>query len=284
MSVTKNYQIDMCKGSILPKMLPFCIPLMGSSILQLLFNAADIIVVGKFAGDNSLAAVGSTSSLIHLLTNLFVGLSIGTNVLVAKDFGANNSKGIFKTVHTSVLLSIFCGILLTIIGIVFAKPILTLMQSPKEVLPLATSYLRIYFLGMTSTMVYNFVSAILRAMGDTKRPLYFLFIAGVINVLLNLLFVIVFNLGVVGVASATAISQTISALCVVFCLLKEKGYVHLDLTKLHINKNSFIQILRVGLPAGFQGILFSFSNVIIQSSVNTFGSIVVAGNSAAQNI
>lgn len=257
---------------------------MGSSILQLLFNAADVIVVGRFAGDNSLAAVGSTSSLINLLTNLFVGLSIGTNVLVAKDFGAKNEKGIFETVHTSVLLSIYSGIILTIIGITLAVPILSLMQSPKEVLPLAAAYLRVYFLGMTSTMVYNFVSAILRAMGDTKRPLYFLFTAGIVNVILNLIFVIKFNLGVIGVASATAISQTISAVCVIICLVKEKSSVHLDLTKLHINKNSFIQILRIGLPAGFQGILFSFSNVIIQSSVNTFGAVTIAGNSAAQNI
>jgi len=284
MSSKKNYQIDMCNGAILPKLLSFCIPLIGSSLLQLLFNAADVIVVGRFVGDNSLAAVGSTGSLINLLINLFVGLSIGTNVLVAKDFGAKNSNGIFETVHTSVLLSIYSGIFLTIIGVIFAEPILTLMQSPEEVLPLASSYLRIYFLGMTSTMVYDFVSAILRAIGDTKRPLYILTVAGVINVILNLIFVIYFNLGVVGVASATAISQTISAVCVVVCLMKEKSVVHLDLSKLHINKKSLLQILRIGLPAGFQGILFSFSNVIIQSSVNSFGPVVVAGNSVAQNI
>lgn len=284
MANKKSYQIDMCTGSIFPKLLAFSIPLMGSSILQLLFNAADIIVVGRFSGDNALAAVGSTSSLINLITNLFVGLSIGANVLVAKDFGAKNSKGVFETVHTSILVSVYSGIILTLIGVFLAKPILNLMQSPKEVLPLAASYLRIYFLGMTATMVYNFASAILRAVGDTKRPLYFLLASGIVNVLLNLLFVIKFKWGVVGVAAATAISQCISATCVIVCLVREKSIIKLDLKKLHINKTHFIQILKVGLPAGFQGILFSFSNVVIQSSVNSFGAITIAGNSASQNI
>ncbi len=279
-----KYEIDMCNGHIPGKMLMFAVPLMFSSILQLLFNAADIVVVGKWAGDDSLAAVGSTSSLINLLTNLFIGLSIGANVLVARYYGAKQDKELSATIHTSMLLSFISGILLTIVGVFGAHRILALMQTPEDVLKLATVYIRIYFLGMTSTMVYNFGSAILRAVGDTKRPLYYLFFAGVVNVVLNLIFVIVFEMGVAGVATATAISQTISAVLVVRCLIKEKGSIHLDLRALRIEKDKFIRILKIGLPAGFQGILFSLSNVFIQSSVNSFGKIVVAGNSAASNI
>jgi len=279
-----KYEIDMCNGPILGKMLMFAVPLMFSSILQLLFNAADIVVVGKWAGDDSLAAVGSTSSLINLLTNLFIGLSIGANVLVARYYGAKQDKELNATIHTSMLLSLISGIVLTIIGVFGAHKILALMQTPDDVLPLATIYIRIYFLGMTSTMVYNFGSAILRAVGDTKRPLYYLLFAGVVNVVLNLIFVIVFDMGVAGVATATAISQTISAVLVVRCLMKDKGSIHLELKDLRIEKDKFIRILQIGLPAGFQGILFSLSNVFIQSSVNSFGKVVVAGNSAASNI
>lgn len=277
-------KMDMCTGSILKKMLMFAIPLMFSSILQLLFNAADIVVVGKFAGDNSMAAVGSTSSLINLLTNLFIGMSIGANVLVARYFGAKQKKDLKETVHTAITLSIISGIILTVIGFFGANKILTLMQTPGEVLTLATKYMKVYFLGMTATMVYNFGSAILRAVGDTKRPLYYLSLAGLINVGLNLIFVIVFHMGVVGVALATAISQTISALLVIRCLINESGDIHLELKELTIVPSKFFRILQIGLPAGFQGILFSLSNVVIQSSINSFGEIVVAGNSAAGNI
>ena len=194
----KKYEMDMCSGSVFQKMLLFAIPLMCSSILQLLFNAADIVVVGRFAGDNALAAVGSNSSLINLLTNVFVGLSIGTNVLTAQYYGAKKEKDLRETVHTSILLSVCSGVILTFVGIVGAKPLLELMQAPKEVLSLAVIYLRIYFLGMTSTMVYNFGSAILRAVGDTQRPLYYLLGAGIINVILNLFFVITCHMGVAG--------------------------------------------------------------------------------------
>ncbi len=280
----KKYEIDMCSGSVFQKMLLFAIPLMCSSILQLLFNAADIVVVGRFAGDNALAAVGSNSSLINLLTNVFVGLSIGTNVLVAQYYGAKKEKDLKETVHTSILLSICSGIILTIIGILGAKPLLELMQAPEEVLGLAVIYLRIYFLGMTSTMVYNFGSAILRAVGDTQRPLYYLLGAGIINVILNLFFVIVCHMGVAGVAAATAISQTISALLVVRCLIKEQGGIHLELRELRIYGAKFVRIVKIGLPAGFQGMVFSLSNVVIQSAVNSFGAVAVAGNSAAANI
>lgn len=274
----------MCSGSVFQKMLLFAVPLMCSSILQLLFNAADIVVVGRFAGDNALAAVGSNSSLINLLTNVFVGLSIGTNVLTAQYYGAKKEKDLKETVHTSILLSICSGIILTVIGILGAKPLLELMQAPEEVLGLAVIYLRIYFLGMTSTMVYNFGSAILRAVGDTQRPLYYLLGAGIINVILNLFFVIVCHMGVAGVAAATAISQTISAVLVVRCLIKEQGGIHLDLKELRINGEKFARIIRIGLPAGFQGMVFSLSNVVIQSAVNSFGAVAVAGNSAAANI
>ena len=284
MIIMKKYEMDMCSGSVFKKMLMFALPLMCSSILQLLFNAADIVVVGRFAGDNALAAVGSNTSLINLLTNLFVGMSIGTNVLTAQYYGAKKDNDLKETVHTSMLLSVFGGIFLTLVGIVMAKPLLELMQAPQEVLGLATLYLRIYFLGMTSTMVYNFGSAILRAVGDTKRPLYFLLIAGVINVLLNMFFVIVCNMGVAGVAVATAVSQTISAFLVVRCLMKEQDGIHLDIKALTITKSKLIKILQIGLPAGFQGMVFSFSNVVIQSAINSFGAIAVAGNSAAANI
>lgn len=280
----KDYKIDMCTGPLLKKILIFTIPLMFSSILQLLFNAADIIVVGRFAGDNSLAAVGSNSALIGLVTNLFLGLSIGANVLVAKYCGGKKEKDLERTIHTSMLLSLISGILLTFIGVIGAKQILIWMMTPEEVLNLAVTYLRIYFLGMTATMVYNFGSAILRAVGDTRRPLYYLFYAGIINVVLNLFFVVVLKMDVAGVALATIISQFISAALIIRCLIKEEGSLHLDLRKLRINKNIFIEILRIGLPAGFQGILFSLSNVMIQSSVNSFGAVVMAGNSAAANV
>lgn len=280
----KDYKMDMCTGPVLKKMLIFTIPLMFSSILQLLFNAADIVVVGKFAGDNSLAAVGSNSALIGLVTNLFLGLSIGSNVLTAKYYGAKKDRHLKRTIHTSMLLSIISGVLLTFVGVIGARQILIWMQTPEEVLDLAAKYLRIYFLGMTATMVYNFGSAILRAVGDTRRPLYYLFYAGIINVVLNLIFVIGLKMDVAGVSLATVISQTISAVCIIVCLIREKGSIHLELKELHINKVIFIEILRIGLPAGFQGILFSLSNVIIQSSVNSFGSVVMAGNSAAANV
>lgn len=279
-----KYEIDMCSGSILKKMLIFAVPLMCSSILQLLFNAADIVVVGRFAGDNSLAAVGSNTALINLLTNLFIGLSIGANVMVARYYGAKQHKDLKETVHTAMMLSVYSGVILTVIGVAGARQILEWMQTPEEVLGLAVVYLRIYFVGMTATMIYNFGSAILRAVGDTKRPLYYLFAAGLVNVILNLFFVIVLQMDVAGVALATVISQCISAFLVVRCMMKEPGGIRLELRQLHVDRDKFKRILQIGLPAGFQGIIFSLSNVVIQSSVNTFGPVIVAGNSAAANI
>lgn len=280
---TKN-QIDMTTGGIVQKLLIFSIPIIFSGILQLVFNAADIIVVGQFAGDESLAAVGATSSLINLLIGLFTGLATGTNVIAANYLGAQKLENVKKTVHTSIIVSIFAGIFLTIIGISFAKPILKLMKIPSEVLPLATVYLKIYFGGITTTMLYNFGSSLLRAKGDTKRPLYVLLIAGIINVILNLLFVIVFKMNVAGVALATIISQGFSAVCILFMLVQEKNEFKLTLKNLKFDKHIFIKMIKIGVPAGFQGMMFSFSNVIIQSAINSFGAVVIAGNSAALSI
>lgn len=280
----KKYEMDMCNGSILKKMLLFAVPLMCSSILQLLFNAADVVVVGRYAGDNSLAAVGSNTALINLLTNLFVGLSVGANVLVAHYYGAKEKEDLKKAIHTIMAVSLISGIFLTVVGVLGARQFLIWMDAPDKVLELATTYMRIYFAGMTATMVYNFGAAILRAVGDTKRPLYYLTFSGIINVGLNLLFVIKFDMDVAGVALATVISQCISAFLILRCLIKEQGEIHLDIKSLSIDKGNLMKIIRVGLPAGFQGILFALSNVVIQSSINGFGEIAVAGNSAASNI
>ncbi len=280
----KKFEMDMCEGPILKKMLIFALPLMASSILQLLFNAADIIVVGRFAGDNSLAAVGSTTSLVNLLVNMFIGMSVGVNVLVARFYGAKREKDLSVTVHTAIAISIVGGILLTIIGMVGAPVILKWMQTPPEVIDLAVIYLRTYFAGMIAMMVYNFGAAILRAVGDTQRPLYYLITAGIINVCFNMMFVIVFHWNVFGVGLATTISQIVSATLMVRCLMREQGAIRLELKKLRIDGEKFKQILQIGLPAGLQGTLFSISNVMVQSSVNGFGATVVAGNSAAANI
>ncbi len=279
-----SYKIDMCSGPIVSRLLLFTGPLILSSVLQLLFNAADVVVVGKYAGDNSLAAVGSVGPLINLLVSLFMGLSIGSNVLASRYYGSRNDYQMSKTVHTSMLVSLISGIILAIAGFVFANRILVWMNSPEETLPLASLYLKIYFLGMPASMVYNFGSALLRAVGDTRRPMYYLTAAGVINVILNLIFVISFRMDVAGVATATVIAQIISAGLVVSCLMRERGALRLDLRMLSIDRSILAKIIRIGLPASFQGMLFSLSNVIIQSSVNSFGATVVAGNSAAQNI
>ncbi len=281
---SKKYEIDMIHGPLLGKILLFTLPLMASSILQLLFNAADIIVVGRYAGSDALAAVGSTGALINLLTNMFIGFSVGANVLVARYYGAGKPDEVSETVHTSVMLSIIGGVLLAVIGIIFASPLLELMGTPENVLPLAALYVRIYFAGMPVILLYNYGSAILRAIGDTKRPLYYLAIAGVLNIILNLILVIVFEMSVAGVALATIISQTLSAVLVIRCLMHTEGGCHLDLHQLKIHTNKLWKILQLGLPAGLQGSIFSLSNVLIQSSVNSFGAIAMAGNSAAANI
>ncbi len=280
----KSYAMDMIHGPLLSRLLIYALPLVLSGVLQLLFNAADIVVVGKFTGSHALAAVGSTSALINLLVNLFIGISIGTNVLVARYCGARDAKNTEETVHTSIMVSIIGGVLMIFVGVLFAKPLLEIMGTPEDVIAHSVLYMRIYFVGMPAFMVYNFGAAILRAIGDTKRPLYFLSIAGIVNVIFNLIFVIVFKMGVAGVAIATVISQAISAVLIVLCLLHMEGMCQLHKEKLKLHPDKLKQMLRIGLPAGLQGIVFSISNVLIQSSVNSFGSTVMAGNTAASNI
>ena len=282
--MARSHEIDMCSGAIFPKLMQVAIPLACSGILQLFFNAADIIVVGRYAGDNSLAAVSSNVSLVALLTNFFLGLSAGANILAARYFGSRDEQGLSKTVHTAITISLVSGVILTLIGVFGARTILIWMQCPENVLPLATLYLRIYFGGMTATMLYNFGAALLRAQGDTKRPLYYLTFAGVVNVALNLFFVIKLHMDVAGVAIATVISQIISAILVLRCLMREAGPMRLELGSLGIDTGKLRQILQVGIPAGLQGVLFSVSNVVIQSSINSFGEVVMAGNGAAFNI
>ena len=275
---------DLTSGPMLQKIILFSLPLAASSILQLLFNAADVVVVGRFAGSTALAAVGSNGALINLLVNLFVGLSLGANVVAARCFGAKDERGVQDTVHTSVTLGLVSGILLAIVGFLAARGLLELMSCPEDVIDLSSLYLKIYFIGMPMTMLYNFSSALLRAVGDTKRPLYCLAAAGVINVVLNLVFVIGFQMSVAGVALATIISETVSACMVTRMLLKEEGPLHLDLHKLGFHAGALKQILLIGLPAGLQSTVFSLSNVVIQSAINSFGSTVVAGSSASSNV
>ena len=282
MARAKKYEIDMTQGALLPKVLMFSLPLIASGVLQLLFNAADMVVVGQWAGKECLAAVGSTGSLINLMVNVFIGLSVGGSVAVARSFGANDPAAVHRSVHTAMSLAIIAGLAVGVLGFVFCRPLLKLMDNP--VLDLATTYMKIYFLGMPFNMVYDFGASILRAVGDTKRPLIYLTIAGVVNVILNLILVIVFHMNVAGVAIATVVSQAVSAVLVVLCLMRSHGVVHLELKELRIYKRQLIDIAKVGLPAGLQGSLFSISNVLIQSSVNGFGEVVVAANSAGGNL
>ena len=275
--------MDMTEGPMFSKVFFFALPLMLSGILQLLFNAADTVVVGRFAGSQALAAVGSVGSLNNLIISLFVGLSIGANVLVARHTGARDARAVSETVHTAVLLSLVGGVFLAFVGVFAARPLLEIMGSPEDVIDLAVLYVRILFIGMPAQMLYNFCAAILRAVGDTKRPLYFLTVAGVINVVLNLFFVISLHMSVAGVALATIISQLVSALLVAHSLMIMEGPTRLNLRRLHFNPAMLREILRIGLPAGIQSSVFSLSNVVIQSSVNSFGSVVIAGNSAASN-
>ena len=274
----------MTEGSIFNKIILFAIPLMLSSILQLLFNAADLVVVGKFAGSESLAAVGSTNALINLLVNLFIGLSMGASVVMGRCIGARRYDEAHKALHTAMAIATVGGVMMIFVGYFASAPMLKLMATPDDVINLSILYMKIYFVGMPGMMAYNFGSAILRSAGDTKRPLYFLTVAGVINVILNLILVIGFHMGVAGVAIATAASQYISGFFVVMALVKSEGYMQLHLKELSFHKDQAIEMIRIGFPAGLQGIIFSISNVLIQSSINSFGKIVMAGNTAASNI
>lgn len=274
----------MVNGTIMNKMVSFALPLMLSGILQLLFNAVDIIVVGRFSGSQSLAAVGSTSSLINMLTNLFIGISLGANVLAARFYAAGRHKEMSETVHTAISTAFLSGVIMIFVGIFFSRPALELMDTPSDVIELATLYMRIYFVGMPFFMLYNYGAAILRAVGDTKRPLIFLIISGVVNACLNLLLVIEFKMDVAGVAIATVISQMISCVLVLICLYKTDSVYQLRFKKLKIKWEYLGQIFKIGIPAGIQSTLISFSNVLLQSSVNSFGSIAMAGYTAANNI
>lgn len=280
----KSYEIDMCSGPLLSRILLFAIPLICSGVLQLVFNATDIIVVGRFVSSNAMAAVGSTSSLINLLVNFFIGISVGANVLVARFRGANDFDDAQETVQTALITAVAGGFVLIALGILLARPMLVWMATPGEVIGQAVLYMRVYFIGMPATMLYNFGAAILRAVGDTRRPLYFLTLAGLVNVAGDLLFVLVLDMGVAGVAVATVISQIISATLIVLCLMRQDGMCNVNLRRMRFHRDKFLRIMQVGLPAGLQSVIFNISNVLIQSSINSFGATVVAGNTAASNI
>lgn len=280
----RSYEMDLCSGPLLSKILLFSLPLILSGVLQLLFNATDIVVVGKFAGSNAMVAVGSTTSLFNLLVNSFIGISVGANVLVARHYGERDYDGVQQTIQTALLTGLIGGAILIVLGVVLARPMLTLMATPDEVIDQAVLYMQVYFIGMPATMIYNFGAAVLRAVGDTRRPLYFLMAAGVMNVLGDLLFVCLLGMGVAGTAIATVLSQCVSAALTVLCLVKTDGMCHLDLRRLHFRADKFARIMQVGLPAGMQSVIFNISNVLIQSSVNSFGAVTVAGNTAAANI
>lgn len=282
--MAKNYELDMTQGSLLKKMILYSIPLMFTSLLQSLYNAADIVVLGRFAGSGALASVGATSSIINLMLNLFIAISIGTGVVIAKSYGAKDFLKTQRALHTSVFIALIFGTIAMLIGLIFAKPALLLMQTPKEIIDGSVLYMRIFFMGAPASLVYNFGAMAIRSMGDTKRPLIFLTISGIANVVLNLVFVIVLKMSVAGVALATTISQYISAILILSSLIKSKGYSHLDIKKLRIHKKEILEIIKIGIPAGIQGMVFSFSNVLIQSTVNSFGPAYVAGSSAASNI
>lgn len=274
----------MLRGPLLPGIVRYTVPIILTSLLQLLFNAADLVVVGQFCGSVSVAAVGATGSITNLMVNFFIGLSVGAGVGVAHGLGSREDTVVSNTVHTALPTALVSGVFLTVFGIAFSQRFLELMDTPENVLPLSAVYMKIYFAGITFTMVYNFCAAILRAAGDTKSPLYFLFLAGVLNVILNVVFVTRFQMNVAGVALATILSQGVSAVLVVIALMRRTDACRLDLRKLRFHKKQLRKMLRIGLPAGIQSSLFSISNVIIQSSVNTFGDVFMSGNAAAANL
>ena len=279
-----KYEIDMCNGTIMDKLISFSVPLILSGILQLLFNAVDIIVVGRFSGSQALAAVGSTTALINIFTNLFIGISLGANVLAARFYAAQKDKEMSETVHTAIMLALISGVVMLFVGIFFARGALELMGTPDDVIGQSTLYMRIYFAGMPFFMLYNYGAAILRAVGDTKRPLLFLIVSGVVNACLNLFLVIAFHLGVAGVAIATVTAQGISCALVLRCLQRSQASYQLRFRDLKIRGCYVQQIFRVGLPAGIQSTVINFSNALLQSSVNSFGSIAMAGYTAANNL
>lgn len=283
-NTVSRHEIDMCSGPMAGKIFQFVLPLMLSSILQLLFNAADIIVVSQYCGDEALAAVGSTGSLVNIIVCLFTGLATATNIIAARQIGERNASALSNNVHTSILVSFIGGIIVSLIGLFLSEKMLMLMGSPAEVIVLSALYLKIYFLGSPAMLIYNFGSSLLRAKGDTKRPLYIITLGGIVNVILNFIMVAGFGRNVDGVAIATVVSQYMSAILIILCLINEEGPMRLEIKHLKIHKEEFLELLRIGLPAGFQGMVFSFSNVIIQSSINFLGPTTMAGHAAANNI
>ena len=281
--MAKSNEIDMLHGPLLMKILVFSLPLAASSVLQQLFNSIDVAVVGHFASSQALAAVGSNGPVISLLINLFLGVSMGANVIISNHIGQNDEEGIQSAVSTAFTTAIVSGLILMCLGVAAAKPILTIMGTPDDVLPLAATYLRIYFLGIPFFLIFNFGAAILRSMGDTKRPLYILVIAGIINTLLNLFFVIALKMSVAGVAVATGIANMVSALLIIRLLCKEKAPFKLHLNKIGVAWSELRRMLIIGIPAGLQGMVFSFSNVLLQTAINGYGSDAIAGSAAALN-
>lgn len=280
----KHYEMDMTQGPLLGNIIRFSLPLMFTGMLQLLYNAADVVIVGRFASAHALAAVSSTGAMINLIVGVFMGLSLGTSVAVAQAYGAGNYKDVQDTVHTSIAMAIVCGLVVSVLGLFLGKPLLRLMDTPEEVLDLASLYVSIYFSGSLFNLVYNFGAAILRAVGDTRRPMYFLILSGLVNVVLNMFFVIVLDMSVAGVALATVASQVLSAVLVVVCLIRSHSSIQLNPRRLRIVKDKALKMIKIGIPAGLQGAIFSMSNVVIQSSVNSFGADAMAGNGAAANI
>ena len=282
--MARTKELDMLNGALLPKLMMFSLPLALTGILQLLFNAADVIVVGKFAGSTSLAAVGATSALINLLTGAFIGISVGVNILVARYIGCRDDAGVSRAVHSAITLSLLLGVVTFLLGFFLSTPMLELMGTPDDVLRLASLYLRIYFIGIPGALIYNFAAAILRAYGDTKRPLLFLAVSGVLNVFLNLFFVIVCRLDVAGVAIATVVSQYVSVVLILVCLMRQTGPARLSLRQLRLHPSEALRMIQIGLPAGLQSVVFNISNVMVQSCVNSFGADVIAANTASANI
>jgi putative MATE family efflux protein len=274
----------MCSGPLLNKILLFSLPIMAMYILQLMFNTADMVVVGRFSGSKALAAVGATGSLINLIITLFMGLSVGTTVVVARDWGADHPDAVRRSVHTSIAISIIGGLIVMVLGIILCKPLLEIMGTPEDIIGLSILYMRIYFISTPATMVYNFAAAILRAVGDSRRPMYYLVITGTVHVLFNLFFVLVLHMSVAGVATATVISEYLSVLLIMLCLSRCSGAIRFIPRKMRIDGVKLKEIVRIGLPAGMQGLLFSISNVLIQSAVNSFGSTMVASSAAAGNV
>lgn len=282
--ISQKHNMDMCSGPLLKKILIFSLPIMAMNILQLMFNTADMIVVGHFSGSNALAAVGATGSIINLIINLFMGLSVGTVVIVAQDYGAGRNNDVRRSVHTSITIGIIGGLIVMIVGIIFCRPLLNMMGTPHNIIGLSELYMKIYFISTPATMVYTFGAGILRAVGDSRRPMYYLLISGIIHIIFNLFFVIILHMSVDGVACATVISEYLSVLLIMLCLCRSEGPVRFVPREMCIDMEKLKAIIRIGLPAGLQGTLFSISNVLIQSAINSFGLVMVAASSAASNV